>query len=421
MQNGAQEDHPSLISPASIDSAAVPGSSSRQRIKRRHSFLVLVTRGLLVGLFLLGLACSMLPWGRALVRTSVLLPALITAAEPAPLKFVGEPVRHTQMTVPSQNGTVYLDIYAPTTPVPLLPHARNGVLILPGVGDQRQEQQLINLAQSFAQAGIVTMYMTTDTLLNNDVSAADSDGVVQAFQVLSRWPGLAGQHLGMLAFSAGVPLVCFAAADPRIRDNVAYVVAFGGYFNTASAIKDVGRRAVSVDGKLQPWHPVPYSLQVLANVITRPLPFDDQMRIREAFAPGGTSLSPQEIAHLSPGARAAYQLLTGSEPERVDANMAALPPVVQAELTELSPSRVIREIRAPVFLLHDRNDAFLPFTESRDFAAALARIHHRHDYVEFHIFDHVEVKSHLDVAQLLGDGSRLFSIMDQVMQLASLG
>jgi hypothetical protein len=72
-------------------------------------------------------------------------------------------------------------------------------------------------------------------------------------------------------------------------------------------------------------------------------------------------------------------------------------------------------------LLHDRNDAFLPFTESRDFAAALTRIHHQHDYVEFHIFDHVEVKSHLDVAQLLGDGSRLFNIMDQVMQLASLG
>lgn len=398
---------------------AASGASSRQHIKRKHRFTVFAARCLLTVLLLFGFACSVLPWGRAFVRTTLLLPSLITGSEPEPLKVLGDPVRHMQMTIPSQNGTVYLDIYAPTTPVPWLPHARSGVLILPGVGDQRGEAQLINLAQSLAQSGIIAIYMTTDTLLSNEVAAADSDGVVQAFQVLAHQPGLAGQHLGMMAFSAGVPLACFAAADPRIRDDVAYIAAFGGYFNTESAIKAVGRRAVMVDGKLEPWHPVAYSVEVLANVITRPLPFDEQIRIRAVFAPGGTPLAPQEIAHLSPGARAAYELLIGSEPDKVDANMAALPPAVRAELVSLSPSRVIGEIRAPIFLLHDRNDGFLPFTESRDFAAALTRLHHEHDYVEFHIFDHVEVKSHLDLAQILGDGSRLFSVTYRVLQLAS--
>jgi hypothetical protein len=361
----------------------------------------------------------MLPWGRAFVRSTVLLPALISAQEPAPLQLMGEPIRHTQTTIPFQNGTVYLDIYAPTTPVPLLPHARNGVLILPGIGDQRQDPQLVNLSQSLARAGIVTFDMTTDTLLNNDVAAEDSDGVVQAFQALAHWPGLAGQHLGLMSFSAGVPLICFAAADPRIRDDVAYVTAFGGYFNTANALKIVGRRAMMVDGKLVPWQPVPYTLQVLSNVVTRTFSFDEQTRIRTVFAPGGTPLSSQQIAQLSPGARAAYQLLMGSEPDKVAANMAALPPAVHAELAELSPSRVINEIRAPIFLLHDRNDAFLPFSESRDFAAALTRIHHEHDYVEFHIFDHVEVKSNLQLAQLLTDGSHLFSVLNRVLQLNS--
>jgi hypothetical protein len=401
------------------DEVAQPATASRQHRKQKHRVTVGAARCVLIALLLCGFACSVLPWGRAFVRTTLLLPSLITGFEPEPLKVLGDPVQHTQTTILSQNGTVYLDIYAPTAPVPLLPHARSGVLILPGVGDQRGEAQLINLAQSLAQSGIIAMYMTTDTLLNNEVAVADSDGVVQAFQLLAHQPGLAGQRLGMMAFSAGVPLACFAAADPRIRDNVAYVAAFGGYFNTESAIEAVGRRAVLVDGKLEPWHPVAYSLEVLANVITDQLSFDEQYRIRAVFAPGGKPLSSQELAHLSPGARAAYQLLIGSEPNRVDANMAALPPAVHAELVALSPSRVIGAIRAPIFLLHDRNDAFLPFTESRDFAAALTRLHHEHDYVEFHIFEHVEVKSHLDLAQILGDGSRLFSVTYRVLQLAS--
>src|SRR5581483_8734198 len=121
-----------LVSTASAGNTPASVAGPRQRTKRSRRFIVLAARCLLVGLFLCGFICSVLPWGRAFVRTTVLLPSLITASEPAPLKVMGEPVRHTQMSIPSQNGTVYLDIYAPTTPVPLLPHARNGVLILPG-------------------------------------------------------------------------------------------------------------------------------------------------------------------------------------------------------------------------------------------------------------------------------------------------
>jgi hypothetical protein len=417
--NDAQENQPSIVSTVPTDNTTASTTGSLPRAKPKRRFIPVAARCLLGILFLFGLLCSLFPWGRAFVRSAVLLPALLTTSEPAPLQVIGEPIRHTQMTIPFQNGTVYLDIYAPTTPVPLLPHARNGILILPGVGDQRQDPQLVNLSQSLAHSGIVTFDMTTDTLIDNDVDAADSDGVVQAFQALARWPGLAGQHLGIMSFSAGVPLVCFAAADPRIRDDVAYVTAFGGYFNTADALKVVGRRAMIVDGKLVPWQPVPYTLQVLANVVTRTLPFDEQTSIRSVFAPGGTPLSSQEVAQLSPTGRAIYQLLMGSEPTKVDANMAALPPAVQAELAELSPSRVINQIRAPIFLFHDRDDTFLPFTESRDFAAALTRIHHEHDYVEFHIFDHVEVQSHLQLAQLLTDGTHLFGALNSVLQLNS--
>jgi hypothetical protein len=422
MQGRMQDNQPSEVprKDAAVSEGAVRKQQNSVRsYKRSGRVAMIIARGLLVCLFAGGLICSVTPWGQATARTTLLLPALLTAEEPLPLKVAGEPVQHTQTTVPSKNGTVYLDIYMPTTPLPLLARSRNGVLILPGVGDQRKVPQLINFSQALARTGIIAVNVTTTTLLRDEVSALDSDAVVQAFLTLAHLPGMQGQHLGIISFSAGVPLACFAAADPRIRDQVAYVAAFGGYFNTDNAIRAVGRRAVSVDGKMEKWQPVTYTVQVLANVITRNFAYNEQQRIRQAFAPTPYPLTAEEVSHLSPGARAAYHLLSGSEPDRVEQNMAALPVEVRKELAELSSSRVIGEIRAPIFLLHDRNDPFMPFTESRDFAAALERIQHVHDYVEFHIFEHVEVKSHLNIGQILNDGGRLFSVMQRVFYLGA--
>ena len=89
-----------------------------------------------------------------------------------------------------------------------------------------------------------------------------------------------------------------------------------------------------------------------------------------AFASGAPPLSMSDLAQLSPPAVAAYHLLEGDEPGQVDANIAALSPQMHALFGALSPSAILGQIKTPVYLLHDRNDQFVPFTQSRDFAAA---------------------------------------------------
>src|SRR5258708_3374571 len=129
--------------------------------------------------FLAGVFLSMFPSGRAIVRTIGILPALVTASETAPLVWNGEPVHHTQMTAHSQTGTVYLDIYSPTTSVPIIHSIRGGILIIPGAGDNRTVPQLINLSESMARTGLVVMDMTTPTFMNYSLSVQDEDAVVQ--------------------------------------------------------------------------------------------------------------------------------------------------------------------------------------------------------------------------------------------------
>jgi hypothetical protein len=400
---------------STVEDEAATTLISKSNKQSGHKIVRTILRIVLMLLCLVGFVLSVLPWGRAIVRSALLLPALVAASQPAPLIANGEIVVHKQMTVPSRSGTVYLDVYEPDASIPLITGARSGVLIIPGAGDNRQVPQLINFSEALARTGLVVMDMLTPTLINYDLSAQDSDAVVQAFQKLAHLPGMEGRRIGIISFSAGVPLACFGSADVRIRDQVAYVAVFGGYFNTKSVLRAFGRRAIDINGKTEHWQPTAVPILVLTNVITKAFSPDERLRIWKSLAPGGTPLTHTQIAQLSLGVQAAYQLLTGSAPDKVDANIAALPPTIQAELSELSPSRVITQLRAPIFLLHDRNDSSLPVTESRDFAAALTRLHHQHDYVEFHIFDHVQVKSDLQLNQELTDGTRLFTILSELL------
>ena len=303
----------------------------------------LVFRIVLLLLFAAGFFLSCLPLGWATVRSALILPALLSTSQSAPLALAGDPIRHTQMKVSSATGTVNLDIYQPTAPAPLIATARSGILIIPGVGDNRRDPQLVNLSEEMARAGLVVMDMLTPALANYMITAQDSDATVQAFKALSHLPGMEHSHSGIIAFSGGVPLACFAAADPRIRTQVAYLTLFGGYFNTTSLLRAFGRRALDIDGKQEKWLPNIVPLQTISNIITQDFAQNEQDVISNAVSKH-TPLAANEISKLSPGAQAAYHLLVGDEPERVDANIAALPPAIHVQLAELSPGRVIQQI-----------------------------------------------------------------------------
>jgi pimeloyl-ACP methyl ester carboxylesterase len=194
---------------------------------------------------------------------------------------------------------------------------------------------------------------------------------------------------------------------------------FGGYYDATSLLRDFGRRALDVDGALQPWTPNPVPVEALAKTIAPTLPAGDGKLLVGALSEHGQPLTAAHLASLSPAALAAYHLLAGDDPAHVDANIAALSPAMRRDLVALSPSAVLNDIHAPIYLLHDRNDTYVPFTESRAFAAALVKANHPHDFVELNIFAHVEVKYGLSVGPLVGDGMRLFGILTELLEHAS--
>ena len=403
------------------DSASAPSPKTTGRRLARGCLTSLswLARAVLLALLLLGALLSLLPTGRAALRGTLLVPAVLLPNKQTPLTVSGSAVRHTTMEISARSGPVYLDIYEPDDATPPLPGAREGVVVIPGIGDERKDSQLINLSVSLAREGIVVMDLTTPALIEKRLDPDDVDAVVQAFQTLARHPSVGAGRAGILGVSGGGDLGMLAAADPRIRDQLGFIMLFGGYYDATSLLRDFGRRALDVDGKLQPWTPNPVPVEALARTIAPTLSVGEGKLLVGALKEGGKPLTAAQLASLSPGALAAYHLLHGDDPAHVDANIAALSPAMQRDLVALSPSAVLGDIRAPIYLLHDRNDTYVPFTESRAFAAALVKANHPHDFVELNIFAHVEVKYGQGIGPLVGDGARLFGILTELLQHAS--
>jgi len=336
------------------------------------------------------------------------------------LVLAGDSVRFRRITLSSAIGPVFLDIYEPATPPPLIPGEREAIITIVGAGDNREVPQFINFAQSFAREGIVVVNVGTPTLFNFQISARDGEAVVQAFELLEHWPGVDPHHIGIITFSVGDELACVAAADPRIRDQVAFIGMLGGYFDATSLLRVIGRRAQDVDGRTQPWQPIATNQFALARTVSSLLSPAENKLLQKAFPDKiAPPLTAQQQAQLSPGTAASYHLLEGDEPGSVDRNLSALSPQMKALLIQLSPMSVIDQVRAPIHLLHDRNDQSIPFTQAQEFAAALARLHHPYDFAAYGIFSHVQVRSNLDMAQLLSDGTKLFQTLNSMLLVGS--
>jgi acetyl esterase/lipase len=397
-----------------------PPPPQRRRGGRLAGVGVLLSRILLALIFIVGLFFSVIPLGRAAARSASLFPALITGSEPAPLVLAGDPVRHTETTIPSADGTVYLDIYAPTTSPPPIPGSRQAVVIIPGVGDNRHIPELVSLLTATARAGLVVVSLTTQTLIDFSIAPTTTDAVVQAVLMLQHVPGVNPRNVGIVGLSAGGTPAVLAAANPKIAGSLGFVMLFGSYYDARTMVQDVGRRAQEVDGHLEPWMPNPVPIRVLTNIIAGTFTNGDGDILRSGInSTSGIALSASEVASLSPPAQAAYHLLAGDQPSRVAANLDLLSPELQELLVSLSPSSVVEQLRVKAYLLHDVDDQLVPFTQSRAFAAKLAELGHPYRYVELSIFAHTTVQSGLGLGPLLRDGATLYLLLTQMLSPAS--
>ena len=168
------------------------------------------------------------PQGRTAAKTGGFIFQVLPSVPVKPLAwFTRGPTRHEAL-FPQASGEGLADVYRPAGDGR---HA--AVLLFLGVNPAgRNDERVVNLAEGLARSGMVVMVPWSESMTQYRIDPSEVDNLVDAS--VSAEPGLRGPGArgngGIPAWAASLSAV--AAQDVRIRDNVAFVNFFGGYYDS---------------------------------------------------------------------------------------------------------------------------------------------------------------------------------------------
>ncbi len=361
----------------------------------RPAWLALAIVALLVALVLL-------PPGRVAVKVLLVLPEVFPDPPARPLTWLTAPPRREEYHYDFPGGHVDTDLYLPAG------GGRHGAVVLyGGVFALRREPTMVRFAEALSRAGAVVLVPESEGLLQGDITPAEAAGLLQAVSYLANRAEVDARRIGVFGFSAGGSLVLLAAEDEQVGGQIAFVNVLGAYYDVLDLVRAVASRSFQRDGEAVAWEPAAVTRWEFAHLLIAALPdAADRAELGRAF----DSQPPQALVTpdaLSPTGRLALELLRGTTPDRVDTIVAALPASTREQLTAISPNSGVARIRTRVYLMHDRADSYVPYTQSRALATALPPGTLRH-YSEFDLFGHVMPNRQLPPQVLVRELAKLF-------------
>jgi len=359
---------------------------------------------LLIPAVFLALAGFLGSWGpsRLAVQSFLLYPQiLVSFPRPVTALLGPEPQVQTVTFATPQGQAVEADIYRPPGQGPY-----GALLVVIGAAPEaRHHPQAVRLARGVARMGYVVMLPVLPHLSRDVLHPADAEVVVASFLYLRRLPYVDPERVSILGFSVGQGIAFAAAADPRISHLVRSVGSFGGYYDVRQLIAAVATGAMPTDEGWREWRPAPRARQVLEHSLLYYVP-DAEERERLALALEAGALPSGE---LSLTGRLVYQVLASDDPEEALDLLAQAPPALARVLDALSPRLHLEGLRAPVFIVADRYDPFIPYTQSRALRDHLRALGHPTTYAELSIFRHVTPALQTNPLTFLADIMRLWA------------
>lgn len=384
-----------------------------QKAVKRHGGRVLRW---LIAVSLLALALALIAAAlgpRSLLaagRTALLLPDLLVFQPFRPSTSLTLPPSRSSLTIPGPDDGETGDLYQPA-----FASGSPAVIVVLGVYPAPLDDPYVRrLGDALARAGLVAYLPDSPRLREGHIEPKEIDALVAAFQAVRQLPSVDSRRVGFLGLSVGGGLALLAAADPRIADDVFYVQSVGGYSNAFDLLRAIGSHTTTGPNP-QPWEPSPLAVSAyrrqLIDIVPDP---DDRQRLEASYL--SADPAPLNSGLLSATALQVRDLLNGGTPEMIGGLLDSLPPAAADKLRQLSPDHRLDRLRAPVLLIHDRHDPYVPVTESRQLAERLGP---RALFREYDLFAHVIPSGPANVPLFLGELAALASQTDTWFRLLS--
>jgi len=339
-----------------------------------------------------------------------LLADIAAGGGPSRLKETApEPVRVT-IAYRRAAGPASADLYRNSQP------PRGAVVVVPGLTpDGKDDARLVAFAKSLARAQFLVLVPDIANTRALKVSAADGAFIADAIDELAqRFPASGERSVGLVAISYAVGPALLAASQTPAGRYVRFIVAIGGYYDIEAAIAFVTTGFYRAPDRS--WqHAAPNDwgkwLFVRSNAerVDDPADRERLRRIAERRMANPAAEIGDLAARLGPDGRAVYELVSNGDPARVPVLIGRLPTAIRDELRRLDfNGRDFRAIAGPVFLIHGRDDAVIPFSESVKLAEALG------PRADLTILDHF---AHVDAGDIgVADSLRLWDAAIHILE-----
>ena len=276
------------------------------------------------------------------------------------------PAVHSTGREPAAFNGGTADLYRPGGP------PRGGLVLVPGLSRQGKDHPAFQrLARSLARAGFLVLAPDFPGLRAFHVSEGDVPTIVNAVQAL-RAQG--GRPTGVLGFSFGAGPALLAAADPAIRDQVAVVGSFGGYWDLANVIGFITTGWFEEDGQWRQAAQQSYNrwklLAALVPYLADPGARTRLQRLAERKLANPGEDVRADLGKLGVEGWRLLALVENRQRDRVADLLASLTPAMRERLRRLSPSTAVGGVKARLLIAHGRDDDSIPYTESVRLARA---------------------------------------------------
>jgi len=363
---------------------------------------------LIIGIFLV-LSVALLAglWAnrytRVALTTASMMPDLFVDLPVSPLKLTtSEPIKE-EVTFHYGSREVVADLYRPND------GGRHGavVVVIGAAPRARTDPRAVRLASSAARAGVVVMVPDLKHLLRDEMVPEEVEALVAAFRYLRGQEFVDAERVGYLGFSVGAGMALVAASDPRISEDVAFFGSFGGYYDLFDVIAAITSETITDDGQREDWDPDDKTVRVLQRSLIHYVDDAGDRDILFRIFLEDDESARQEVGELSPRSRVMFDVLDNRDPDRAQELLARLWPQDVAILRRLSPSASIDGLQAELIIVHDRQDKFIPYVESRRLAEAAGEQNDVY-YAELDLFRHVDPTVTANPLSFLADLIELF-------------
>ena len=231
---------------------------------------------------------------------------------------------------------------------------------------------LLGFCETLARLGYVVLWPRSVDLENDVIKLEEPQTFIDSFNFLKERDDVDKNRISYVGFSVGSSLALVAAEDEKINEYVRSVVFFGGYYSILDYLSSLSTNTIVLDKQTTRW-------QAAKSAV------DHAQRTLEKE---GLLLNMFDKKNL-------------------------LDPELAGRLSRFSPDQNIDSVNAKIFILHEKSDTFVPYTESIKLKQALEEKGKSYDYHLANLFKHVQPKEGISV-EMINEFSGLFVFLHKV-------